>query len=124
MSSTKINVITSLPYHAYVREVRSFLGHASFHRRFIQDFSKISLPLSKLLQKDVNFVLDQSCREAFEELRRRLTTSPIMQPSDWELPFELMCDASNYALGVVFPQRVIDYHMSLLTPHASRWSPS
>jgi len=46
-------------------------------------------------------VLDQPCREAFEELRRRLTTFPIMQPLDWELPFEFMCDASNYALGDV-----------------------
>ncbi|XP_028242341.1 uncharacterized protein LOC114420723 [Glycine soja] len=52
------------------------------------------------------FVLDQPCRKAFKELRRRLTTSPIMQPSDWELSFELMCDASDYALGVVLSQRV------------------
>ena len=60
-------------------------------------------------------MLDQPCREAFEELRRRLTSSPIMQPPNWELPFELMCDASNYALGLVLSQRadrlsyVIDY---------------
>jgi len=51
-------------------------------------------------------VLDQPCRKTFEELRRRLTTSPIMQPPNWELPFELMCDASNYALGVVLSQKV------------------
>ena len=61
----------------------------------------IVLPLSKLFQKDIDSVLDQPCREAFEEPRRRLTTSPIMQPPDWELPFEFICDASNYALGVV-----------------------
>ena len=104
VDKTKIDVITSLLYRTFVREVHSLLGCTGFYRRFIQDFSKVTLPLSKLLQKDIDFVLDQPCREAFEELRRRLTTSPIMQPSDWELPFELMCDASNYALVVIFSQ--------------------
>ena len=51
-------------------------------------------------------MVDQPCKDAFEELRKRLTTSPIMSPPDWELPFELMCDASNYALGVVLSWRV------------------
>ena len=72
------------------------------------DSSKIStrFTLSKLLQKDIDFVFDQPCKEAFKELMKRLTTYRIMQPLDSELPFELMCDASNYALGVVFSQRV------------------
>eukprot|EP00256_Glycine_max_P051109 XP_006606981.1 uncharacterized protein LOC102663453 [Glycine max] len=115
VDKAKIDAITSHPYPASMWEVHSFLGHVGFYRRFIQDFSKIALPLSKHLQKDVDFVLDQPCREAFEELRRRLTSSPIMQPPNWELPFELMCDASNYALGLVLSQRadrlsyVIDY---------------
>ena len=78
VDKAKIDVITSLPYHASVREVHFFLGHVGFYRRFIQDFSNIFVPLSKLLQKDVDFVLDQPYREAFEELRRKLTTSPIM----------------------------------------------
>ena len=79
VDKAKIDVITSLHYPTSVREVHSFLGHADFYKRFIQDFSKIALPLSHLLHKDVDFVLDQPCREAFEELRRRLTTSPIVQ---------------------------------------------
>ena len=91
VDKAKTDVITSLPYPAFVREVCSFLGHASFYRRFIQDFTKIALTLSKFLQKDIDFALDQLCKEAFEELRKRLTTSPIMQPPDWKLPFELMC---------------------------------
>ena len=102
----KIDVIASLPYPASVREVRSFLGHAGFYRRFIKNFSKIALPLSNLLQKDADFSFDQPCKEAFEQLKRRLTTAPIMQPPDWSLPFELMCDASNHALGAVLAQRV------------------
>ena len=58
VNKAKIDVITSLPYHASVQEVCFFLGHASFYRRFIQDFSEIALPLSNILQKDVDFVLD------------------------------------------------------------------
>jgi len=58
VDKVKINVITFLPYPTSMRKVRSFLGHVGFYRRFIQDFSKIALPLSKLLQKDIDFVLD------------------------------------------------------------------
>ncbi|RDX81730.1 Retrovirus-related Pol polyprotein from transposon opus, partial [Mucuna pruriens] len=61
----EIDIITSLPNPTSVREVRSFLGHAGFYRRFIKNFSKIALPLSKLLQKDVEFKFDQPCIEAF-----------------------------------------------------------
>ncbi|RDX86785.1 Retrovirus-related Pol polyprotein from transposon 17.6, partial [Mucuna pruriens] len=74
--------------------------------RFIKNFSKIALPLSKLLQKNVDFVYDEACVEAFEELKTRLTSTPILQAQNWELPIELMCDASNSALGVVLGQRV------------------
>ncbi|RDY14044.1 Retrovirus-related Pol polyprotein, partial [Mucuna pruriens] len=105
VDKSKIDIITSLRNPASVREVRSFLGHASFYRRFIKNFSKIALPLSKLLQKDVEFKFDQPCIEAFQELKSRLTSAPILQAPNWELPFELMCDASNLALGVVLGQR-------------------
>ncbi|RDX73481.1 Retrovirus-related Pol polyprotein from transposon 17.6, partial [Mucuna pruriens] len=65
VDKAKIDVITSLPNPTSVREVRSFLGHAGFYRRFIKDFSKLALPLSTLLQKDVEFNFDQPCIEAF-----------------------------------------------------------
>ncbi|XP_042432730.1 uncharacterized protein LOC122019318 [Zingiber officinale] len=102
----KVSVISSLSYPTCVREVRAFLGHAGFYRRFIRDFSKIVLPLSQLLQKDVLFDFDQRCREAFDRLKEALTSAPIIRPPDWSLPFELMCDASDYAVGVVLAQRV------------------
>ena len=102
----KLDVIAQLPYPSCVREVRSFLGHAGFYRRFIRDFSKIALPLSNLLQKDVAFRCDERCREAFDCLKKALTTTPIIQPPDWTVPFQLMCDASNYALGAVLMQKV------------------
>jgi len=62
----KISIISNLPYPSSVREVRSFLGHVGFYRCFIQDFSKKALPLSNLLQKDVEFIFSNECKEAFD----------------------------------------------------------
>ena len=86
--------------------MRSFLTHAGFYRRFIRDFSKVALPLSNLLQKEVDFDFNDKCKEAFDFLKRALTTTPIIQAPDWTVPFELMCDASNYALGAVLAQKI------------------
>jgi len=71
-----------LPYPSSVREIRSFLGHAGFYRRFIQDFTKKALPLSKLLQKDVDFIFDEGCKETFACLKKALTTTLIIQAPD------------------------------------------
>ena len=102
---TKIEVISKLPPPSSVRAVRSFLGHAGFYRRFIKDFSKLARPLTKLLEKDVPFSFDDSCLEAFKVLKEKLTDAPIMVVPDWSLPFELMCDASDSAVGAVLGQR-------------------
>ena len=67
---------------------------------------KISRPLTNLLQKDVPFVFDDDCVEAFEILKKALISAPIVQPLDWNLPFEIMCDASDYAVGAVLGQRI------------------
>ncbi|XP_052172191.1 uncharacterized protein LOC127788119 [Diospyros lotus] len=77
VDKSKVDIISSLPYPASVREVRSFLGHAGFYRRFIQDFSKIALPMSNLLQKDVEFKFDESCKMDFEELKRLPSSSDV-----------------------------------------------
>ena len=84
-----------------IKGIRSFLGHVGFYRRFIKDFSKNFRPLTNLLQKYVPIVFDDDCVEAFETLKKALTTTPIVQPPDWNLPFEIMCDASEYAIGAV-----------------------
>ncbi|CAN6554926.1 unnamed protein product [Malus baccata var. baccata] len=73
--------------------------------RFIKDFSKIAQPLCRLLQKEVAFEFTKECTESFKQLKELLTTAPIIVPPDWSLPFELMCDASDYALGAVLGQR-------------------
>ncbi|RDX98239.1 Retrovirus-related Pol polyprotein from transposon 17.6, partial [Mucuna pruriens] len=84
IDKSKIDIITSLPNPTFV---------------------KIALPLSKLLQKDVEFKFEQPCIEAFQELKNRLTSTSIFQAPNWKLPFELMCDASNLALGAILGQR-------------------
>lgn len=110
VDKAKVDLIRSLPPPSSVKEIRSFLGHAGFYRWFIQDFSKVSTPLWKLLQKDICFEFDENCMRAFTILKEALTTAPIIQPLNWELPFELMCDASDYAVGAVLGQRVGKLH--------------
>ncbi|KAH9716757.1 hypothetical protein KPL71_021569 [Citrus sinensis] len=106
VDKAKVDLISNLPPLKIVREVRSFLGHAGFYRRFIKDFSKVSRPLCNLLAKDVPFIFNDSCLVAFEKLKQLLTSSPIIQAPNWSLPFELICDASDYAVGAVLGQRV------------------
>ncbi|CAN6583682.1 unnamed protein product [Malus baccata var. baccata] len=76
-----------------------------FYRRFIKDFSKIAQPLCRLLQKEVSFEFNEACEQAFNHLKDLLTSAPIITPPDWNTPFELMCDASDYAIGAVLGQR-------------------
>ena len=66
-----------------VKGIRSFLGHDGFYRRFIKDFSKITRPLCRLLEKDTKFEFDDSCLSAFKEIKSRLVIAPIMATPDW-----------------------------------------
>ncbi|GJX12962.1 reverse transcriptase domain-containing protein [Tanacetum coccineum] len=102
----KIDVIAKLSYPTNVEGVRSFLGHAGFYRRFIKDFSMISKPMTQLLIKDAKFDFSDDCKKAFNILKEKLTTAPIVVSPDWNVPFELMCDASDFAVGAVLGQRI------------------
>jgi hypothetical protein len=102
----KVEEIEKMPCPRDDKGIRSILGHAGIYRMFIKDFSKISKSLTNLLQKDVPFVFDDDCKEAFEILKKALIAAPIVQPPDWNLPFEIMCDASNFAVCAVLGQRV------------------
>ncbi|XP_071905864.1 uncharacterized protein [Coffea arabica] len=82
VDKAKIDVISTLPYPASVREVRSFLEHAGFYRRFIKDFSKIGAPLFQFLQNEVPFEFNEACKKAFDRLKELLISSPIIQPLD------------------------------------------
>ncbi|GJY64344.1 putative nucleotidyltransferase, ribonuclease H [Tanacetum coccineum] len=102
----KIDVIAKLPYPTNVKGVRSFLGHAGFYRRFIKDFSMISKPMTQLLMKDAKFDFFDDCKKAFNILKEKLTTTPIIISPDWNIPFELMCDASEFAVGAVLGKQI------------------
>ena len=79
VDKSKIDLLHSLPLPTSVREVRYFLGHTGFYRRFIKDFSKIVRSLCRLLQKEVPFNLDKDCKDAFNNLKDLLTSAPIIQ---------------------------------------------
>lgn len=106
VDQAKLDVISKLPPPSNIKGIRSFLGHAGFYRRFIKDFSKIARPLTNLLQKDFPWNFDAECEKAFNILKIELTQAPIIVSPDWNIPFELMCDASDYALGAVLGQRL------------------
>ena len=88
-----------------MKGIRSFLGHAGFYRRFIKDFFKIAKPLSNLLVQGAPFEFDDQCLKAFLFLKEKLVPTPIVVAPDWNLPFELMCDASDYAIEAVLGQK-------------------
>jgi hypothetical protein len=87
-----------------VKGICSFLGHAGFYRHFIKDFSRIARPLTNLLAKDAPFEFTDECLATFHTLKKALIPAPIIQPPNWSLPFEIMCDASDYAVGAVIGQ--------------------
>nr|GEV97018.1 reverse transcriptase domain-containing protein [Tanacetum cinerariifolium] len=105
VDKAKMDAITKLPHPTTVKGIRSFLGHAIFYRYFIKDFSKIARPMTRLLKKDTPFIFSQECVEAFQTLKRKLTKDPILIAPDWDMPFELMCNASDYAIGAVLGKR-------------------
>ena len=105
VDQAKVSIIRNLMPPTTVKGIRSFLGHVGFYRRFIRDFSKIARPLCRLLEKDTKFYFDESYHNAFEEIKFILIEAPIMAKSDWNRDFEIMCDASDFAMGVVLGQK-------------------
>ena len=107
----KVELISNLPTPKCVKNIRSFLGHTGFYRRFIRDFSAIACPLCNFLAKDVTFEWSQACEAAFDKLKMTFMSPPIMRSPNWDLPFEIMCDASDYAIGAVLGQREDKMHL-------------
>ncbi|GJU49696.1 reverse transcriptase domain-containing protein [Tanacetum coccineum] len=106
VDKAKIDVISKLPHPTTIKGIRSFLGHACFYRRFIKYFSKISLPMTYLLEKNTPFNFSEDCILAFQTLKKKLTEALILIAPNWDQPFEIMCDASDYAIGAVLGQRI------------------
>jgi hypothetical protein len=85
-------------------EIQSFLGLEGYYRRFIKDFSKIAKPMMKLLEKNKAFEWTAECQASFEELRKRLTSAPVLVLPDLTKKFSIYCDASRRGLGCVLMQ--------------------
>ena len=104
MDKAKVEIIAKLPIPQCVKDIRSFLVHVGFYRRFIKNFNKIARPLTNLLAKDVPFIFDDKCLSAWEKLKLELISAPVISPPDWSKPYEIMCDASDFAIGIVLGQ--------------------
>jgi hypothetical protein len=102
-----------------VSEIRSFLGLAGYYMRFIEGFSKLAKPMTALLEKNTKFVWFEKCQANFEELKKRLTTAPVLVLPDLSKPFSIYCDASRLGLGCVLMQegRVVAYASRQLRKH-------
>jgi hypothetical protein len=116
---TKIEVVSQWEAHKFVAEIRSFLGLASYYRKFIEGFSKLSLPLTQLTRKGQAFIWTSQCEANFQELKRRLTTAPILILPDPLETFVVYCDASLLGLGGVLMQKgqVVAYASRQLKVH-------
>nr|GEY75499.1 DNA-directed DNA polymerase [Tanacetum cinerariifolium] len=108
VDKAKVDVITKLPHPITVKGIQSFLGHVGFYRRFIQDFSKIARPMTRLLEKDTPFFFFKECIEAFQTLKKKLTEAPILVAPDWDLPFEFICDASDFYIAVDYLSKWVE----------------
>jgi len=102
-----------------VSEIWCFLGMAGYYRRFIESFSKIAKPMTALLEKNAKFAWSEECQTSFEELKKRMTSAPVLILPDLTKSFSIYCDASRQGLGCVLMQegRVIAYASRQLRKH-------
>ena len=119
----KVSAIVNWEPPQNVKQLRSFLGLASYCRRFVENFSKIAKPLSNLLQKHVKYVWSPECDIAFNTLKEKLITAPVLTPPDESKPYEVFCDASLQGLGAVLMQekKVVAYTSRQLKPNEKNY---
>ena len=123
VDSEKVEAVMSWERPKSVFEIRSFLGLAGYYRRFIEDFSRIAAPTTRLTRKEVKFEWDERCEEAFQELKRRLTSAPILIVPDRGHGYTVYCDSSRAELGCVLMQskRVVAYGSCQLKNHEQNY---
>lgn len=115
----KITAVSEWPTPKRATDIRSFLGLAGYYRRFVKDFSIIARPMTNLMKKENKFLWSQECEEAFQTLKEKLTTAPVLALPDDSGQFEVYSDASRYGLGCVLMQnrKVIAYASRQLKPY-------
>ena len=119
----KIEVVRDWKRPTIVTEIRSFLGLAGYYRRFVENFSKIAAPLTKLTQKNVKFVSSAACEKSFHELKKLLTSAPVLALPNETDGFMIYCDASRIGLGCILRQKnkVIAYASRQLKKHEQNY---
>ena len=120
---SKMNDVFDWKQPQNASEIRSFLGLAGYYRQFIENFSKISKPMTELTKKGVEFKWTDFCEKAFQTLKTKLTTSPVLAQPDITKGFDVYCDASRIGLGCVLMQegRVIAYASRQLKRHEENY---
>ena len=120
----KVEAVMSWERPKSVFEIRSFLSLAGYYRRFIEDFSRIAAPMTRLTRKEVKFDWDDRCEGAFQELKRRLTSAPILIVPDRGQGYTVYCDASRARLRFVLMQsrRVVAYGSRQLKNHEHNYT--
>nr|AAM00956.1 Putative polyprotein [Oryza sativa Japonica Group] len=120
---SNVESVTNWKQPKTVSEIRSFLGLAGYYRRFIENFSKIAKPMTRLLQKDVKYKWSEECEQSFQELKNRLISAPILILPDPKKGFQVYCDASKLGLGCVLMQdgKVVAYASRQLRPHEKNY---
>jgi hypothetical protein len=123
MDQEKIKTVLEWQAPESVKDVQSFLGFANFYRRFIEGYSKLTRPLTDLTKKSEKFLWSEECQSAFDELKQRFTSAPILKHYDPEEPCIIECDASDFAIGGILSQEVerclhpIAYHSRKMNKH-------
>ena len=123
MDPVKVDAMVKWENPKSATEIKSFVGLASYYRRFIEGFSKIMAPLTQLTRKDQSFVWTNKCEESFQELKRRLTSASILVIPNVGKPFEVYCDAPHLGLGCVLMQerKAVAYASRQLKVHEKNY---
>ena len=126
MDPVKVELITTWPVPKSVHDIRMFLGLANFYCRFIKGFSKIALPITKLLKKEnaPKFRWTTEGQNIFIKLRTAFTMAPVLQHFNPNLPTFLEADASDFALGAEVSQRGEDGHIYPIEFHSRKFNPT
>jgi hypothetical protein len=120
---SKVEAVSKWKQPSSVCEIRSFLGMVGYYCRFIKGFSSIAEPLTELLKKENKFVWTPKCEESFQDIKKKLITSPVLTLPDIHQSFVIFCDAARQGLGCVLMQneKVIAYASRLLKPHEQNY---
>ena len=129
MEQDKLQAIFEWPTPKCVKDIQSFLGAASYYRRFIKSFAQISVPLTNLLKKDTNWEWTHVQQQSFDSLKHAMTQAPVLMNPDYKREFIITSDASQHGIGAVLSQkdddgneRPVAYFSRKLNDRESNWS--